>query len=56
MTVIHGFQLQAEQDIRELKVCARVFSHIKTGAELLSIISDQLLNRNKMNVEHRTLR
>ena len=52
MTVIHGFQLQAEQDIRELKVYARVFRHIKTGAELLSIISND--NNKVFGITFRT--
>ncbi|MFH1292876.1 MAG: insulinase family protein, partial [Pseudomonadota bacterium] len=40
MTIIHGFQLQREQSIRELKTHARFYRHAKTGAELLSLTNE----------------
>ena len=40
MASIHGFELIREQDIPELKTVARTYKHIKTKAELLSLISD----------------
>ena len=40
MTIIHGFELSREQDIPELKIRAFLYFHVKTGAELLSIIND----------------
>ncbi|MCK5724723.1 MAG: insulinase family protein, partial [Gammaproteobacteria bacterium] len=40
MTIIHGFQLQREQSIRELKTHARFYRHEKTGAELLSLSNE----------------
>ena len=40
MASIHGFELIREQDIPELKTVARTYRHIKTKAELLSLISD----------------
>ncbi len=40
MEVIHGFELLRDQDITELKIGTRFYRHVKTGAELLSIISD----------------
>ncbi|MBU4425180.1 MAG: insulinase family protein, partial [Proteobacteria bacterium] len=40
MTIIHGFQLQREQSIRELKTHARFYRHAKTGAELLSLSNE----------------
>ncbi|UCF56992.1 MAG: insulinase family protein, partial [Deltaproteobacteria bacterium] len=40
MAVIHGFERMKEQDIAELKTKAELFQHVKTGAELLSLIND----------------
>lgn len=40
MTTIHGFELIREETIPELKTGASLFRHIKTGAELLSLTSD----------------
>lgn len=40
MTVIHGFLLQREQEIKELNTTARVFHHTKTGAQLLSFSNE----------------
>lgn len=37
MTTRHGFELQSEQNIRELDTKARLFLHRDTGAELLSL-------------------
>jgi len=37
MTELHGFQLVHEREIVELNVHARLFRHIKTGAELISL-------------------
>lgn len=37
MTVIHGFELLREEDIPELNTKARVFRHVRTGAELISM-------------------
>jgi len=40
MAGVHGFELIRERDIPELKTVARTYRHIKTKAELLSLISD----------------
>jgi len=40
MAVIHGFEQIKEQEIPELKTSARFFRHMKTGAELLSLVND----------------
>ncbi|MCP4424352.1 MAG: peptidase M16 [Chloroflexi bacterium] len=40
MTVSHGFELVKEQEISELNTLARLFRHVKTGAELLSLETD----------------
>lgn len=40
MTTIHGFELLWEQNIPELNTKARLFRHVKTGAELLSLEND----------------
>ncbi len=40
MTISHGFELLKEQEIPELNSMARLFRHVKTGAELLSIEND----------------
>lgn len=40
MTEMHGFKLIREQDIPEIKTTAKLFRHIKTGAELLSLSND----------------
>src|SRR5712692_3163478 len=37
---IHGFELMREQAIPELKTSARLFRHVQTGAELLSMEND----------------
>src|SRR5579864_5697952 len=40
MTVTHGFELIREEDLRDIKGHARVYRHIKTGAELISVVND----------------
>ena len=40
MTTIHGFELYREQDIPELNTTARLFRHVVTNAELLSLEND----------------
>ena len=40
MNTDYGFQLLKEQEIKELKTLAKVFRHSKTGAELLSLSTD----------------
>jgi presequence protease len=40
MTEIHGFKLLQERDIAEINAHVRLFKHVKTGAELLSIEND----------------
>jgi Zn-dependent M16 (insulinase) family peptidase len=37
MTITHGFELQREENITEAHAEARLYRHVKTGAELLSI-------------------
>ena len=37
MTLIHGFKLQKEEKIPELRAVARIYRHAKTRAEVLSI-------------------
>ena len=40
MTEKHGFQLLKEEEIRELNTFAKVFRHLRTGAQLLSLKTD----------------
>src|SRR5690606_4307485 len=40
MTIIHGFELIREQDIPEINTRARIFRHVRTGAELISMEND----------------
>jgi Zn-dependent M16 (insulinase) family peptidase len=40
MTIIHGFRLLHEESIAELKTDARLYQHVKTGAELLSLTNE----------------
>jgi len=40
MPEIHGFELVRDEEIKELKSIARVYRHVKTGAELISVIND----------------
>ena len=37
MTTIHGFELIREQEIPEINTHARIFRHVRTGAELISM-------------------
>ena len=36
----HGFELLKEQEIKELQILAGFFRHVKTGAQVLSLITD----------------
>jgi len=40
MTVTHGFELVREEELPELKSLARQYRHVKTGADLISVIND----------------
>jgi presequence protease len=40
MTIIEGFERLRVHEIRELRTQAQLFRHVKTGAELLSLIND----------------
>jgi len=40
MSTDYGFQLLKEQEIKELKTLAKVYRHSKTGAQLLSLTTD----------------
>ncbi|HJZ45608.1 MAG TPA: insulinase family protein [Roseiflexaceae bacterium] len=40
MTISYGFELVREQAIPELNSTARLYRHVKTGAELLSLLND----------------
>ncbi len=40
MTTTHGFDLEREQFIPELRTQARLYRHVKTGARLLSLSND----------------
>ena len=40
MTIIHGFELIREQEIPEINTRARIFRHVRTGAELISMEND----------------
>jgi len=40
MSLIHGFELIRQQEITELKTQARLFRHLKTGAQLLALEND----------------
>lgn len=42
MTPIHGFELVREQTIPELNTNARLFRHMRTGAQLLSMENDEV--------------
>ena len=39
MTLTHGFELVSERDINEIKSKARLYRHVKTGAQVLSLIN-----------------
>jgi len=38
--VQHGFELLKEQEIKELRILAGFFRHVKTGAQILSLMAD----------------
>ena len=40
MTITHGFELLREHDLAEADSTARLYRHVRTGAELLSLIND----------------
>ncbi len=40
MTTIHGFELTRDTTIAELDAQARIYRHVKSGAQLLSISLD----------------
>jgi Zn-dependent M16 (insulinase) family peptidase len=40
MKDIHGFELIRDQHIEEIKTEAKIYRHIQTGAELLSLVND----------------
>lgn len=40
MAVTHGFELLKEESIEELNAVARIYRHVKSGAELLSLSND----------------
>ena len=42
MTTMHGFELIREQAIPELNTQAKLWRHIATGAELLSLENDDV--------------
>lgn len=52
MTLTHGFELLRDTEIEELNTRARLYRHVKTGAELLSLEND---DENKVfNITFRT--
>jgi Zn-dependent M16 (insulinase) family peptidase len=40
MTVVHGFRLLEQRYLPELKTDARLYEHVATGAQLLSLVND----------------
>ena len=40
MNIIHGFELCREETIAELQTVARIYRHVQTGAEFLSMSND----------------
>ncbi|HEX2623423.1 MAG TPA: insulinase family protein, partial [Phototrophicaceae bacterium] len=40
MSVTHGFELVREEQVKEINSLVRLYRHVKTGAELLSIVND----------------
>ncbi len=40
MNILHGFQLLAQKEVQEYRAEARLYRHLKTGAQLLSLIND----------------
>ena len=49
-TVSHGFELLRERNLAEINSTARYYRHVKTGAELLSLVGR--LGCNVIDVEH----
>lgn len=45
MKLLHGFELLEKKELTELKIEAKLFRHIKTGAELISLKND---DKNKV--------
>ncbi len=45
MKLHHGFELLEKKEITELKIEAKLFRHVKTGAELISLKND---DKNKV--------
>src|SRR5512139_1910029 len=41
MTTLHGFELLREQEVPELNTRVRLYRHVQTGAELLSMQNDE---------------
>ncbi len=52
MTIIEGFERLRTLDIQELRTQAQLFRHVKTGAELLSLINDD--NNKVFGITFRT--
>jgi Zn-dependent M16 (insulinase) family peptidase len=53
MSILHGFELIREQTISELNTHGRLFRHLRTGAELLSLENE---NENKVfGINFRTI-
>ena len=40
MNTLHGFELIKDQEIPELNTTGRLYRHIATGAEMLSLVND----------------
>ena len=40
MSITHGFELLRDEQIDELQTRARLYRHVRTGAELLSLEND----------------
>ncbi|HWE20146.1 MAG TPA: insulinase family protein [Hyphomicrobiaceae bacterium] len=40
MVIVHGFELIGEQELPEANATARRYRHVKTGADLLSLVND----------------
>ena len=40
MAAVHGFEKKREQEIPELKTQAELYRHIRTGAEVLSLMNE----------------
>jgi Zn-dependent M16 (insulinase) family peptidase len=39
MTIEHGFELLEEREIPEINTLARLYRHVRTGAQLLSLVN-----------------